>query len=361
MVTKKICLSIPSLQAGGMERVMTELAGYFATKEDVEVHLILYDLSREIFYQVPQGVLIHKPTFGFNNSWRMFYTIKTLIFLRKTIIKINPDSILSFGEYWNNFLLLSVIGLKFPVFVSDRGQPDKSLGWLQDLLRHWLYPKAKGLIFQTEKAKQIYLKKNKHKNIIVIGNPVKKIISDEPVIKREKIVLMVGRLIITKHQDKLIEMFADINLPDWKLMIVGYDHLKQNNLERLKKLAKDLKVEERVIFTGKVEDLKEIYLKSSLFAFTSSSEGFPNAIGEAMSAGIPAVAFDCVAGPSEMISDGYDGYLVPLFDYKQFKLRLSQLMIDEDLRQKIGKNGRESIKKFSTDKVCESFYRFITT
>jgi GalNAc-alpha-(1->4)-GalNAc-alpha-(1->3)-diNAcBac-PP-undecaprenol alpha-1,4-N-acetyl-D-galactosaminyltransferase len=361
MNSKRLCLVIPSLQAGGMERVMSELASSFTTKTNNEIHLILYDLTREIFYQVPNRIIIHKPAFRFYARLRLLYTLRTLFFLRKTIVKINPDSILSFGEYWNNFLLLSLLGLKYPVFVSDRSQPDKSLGRFQNLLRHWLYPMAKGLIFQTEKAKEIYLKKNRHRNIAIIGNPIKSFAEVTSVNKREKTVLMVGRLIMTKHQDKLIEMFAKINLPDWKLILVGYDHLKQNNMERLKKLANDLKIEKRVVFTGKKDNIRDFYLDSSIFAFTSSSEGFPNTIGEAMAAGLPVIAFDCIAGPSEMITDGYNGYLIPLYDYMQFEAKLTQLMEDQELREKFGSNARESIKKFASERICQAFYDFIAS
>ena len=360
MEKKKICLVIPSLQAGGMERVMSELAGYFASRRDSEQHLILYGITREIFYPVPESIRIHKPSFRFNDTWRLFYTLRTLWFLRSTIKKINPDSILSFGEYWNNFLLLSIFGLKYPAFVSDRSQPDKSLGWLHDTLRHWLYPRAKGLILQTEKAKEIYLSKNKHPNIAVIGNPIKNFDTNNVPSEREKNVLMVGRLIKTKHQDKLIEMFAKVSPPEWKLVIVGYDHLKQQNMKRLKGLAKDLDVEKRVVFMGKMDNIEEIYSKSSIFAFTSSSEGFPNVIGEAMASGLPVVSFNCVAGPSEIINDGLDGFLVPLFDYMLFESKLALLMRDENLRDKLGSNGRESIRKFSGEKICKAFYKFIT-
>jgi GalNAc-alpha-(1->4)-GalNAc-alpha-(1->3)-diNAcBac-PP-undecaprenol alpha-1,4-N-acetyl-D-galactosaminyltransferase len=357
---KRLCLVIPSLQAGGMERVMSELAAYFITKKETEVHLVLYGITREIFYSIPEEIIIHKPHFAFNNYQRFFFTLKTLHFLRNIINEIKPDSILSFGEYWNNFVLLSTFGLRYPVFVSDRSQPDKSIGWFQDLLRQWLYPKAKGLIFQTEKAKEIYFSKNKHKNIAVIGNPIKQYNSDILKRKKEKIVLMVGRLIKTKHQDKLIEIFANIDESDWNLMIVGYDHLKQQNMDRLKKLANDLNINERVIFTGKQGNTEEIYCKCSVFAFTSSSEGFPNVIGEAMAAGLPVIAFDCVAGPSEMITDGHDGYLIPLFNYSLFQSKLALLMKDEDLREKLGSNGMESIKKYSSEKICEAFYGFIS-
>jgi glycosyltransferase involved in cell wall biosynthesis len=319
----------------------------------------IYGITREIFYPIPESTIIHKPSFRFNNDWRLFYTFKTLFFLRSTIKNINPDSILSFGEYWNSFLLLSIIGLKYPAFVSDRSQPDKRLGWLHDNLRNWLYHRAKGLIFQTEKAKEIYLSKSKHYNITVIGNPIKLFNTYELPAKREKVVLMVGRLIKSKHQDKLIKMFAKVATPDWKLMIVGYDHLKQQNMEKLRGLAKELNVDHQIIFTGKQNNIEEIYIRSSIFAFTSSSEGFPNAIGEAMAAGLPVIAFDCVAGPSEMINDGHNGFLIPLFDTDLFQSKLDQLMTDEKLREKLGSNARETIKKFSSEKICEAFYQFI--
>jgi glycosyltransferase involved in cell wall biosynthesis len=356
---KKLCLAIHSLQAGGMERVMSELAEYFCRMPYLEVHLVMFGIKPELFYKVPDNLIIHKPSYVFDNKKRFWFTLKTMSYLRKLIKHISPFSVLCFGEYWNNFVLLSTLGLKYPIYVSDRSQPDKSLGFLHDKLRHWLYPRAKGLIFQTEKAKEIFLMNNKHHNIAVIGNPIRSFSNSLP-IKREKTVLMVGRLIKSKHQDKLIEMFAQVNRPDWKLMIVGYDHLKQHNMERLKSLAKELNIENRVFFTGKQDKIEEIYLRSSIFAFTSSSEGFPNAIGEAMSAGLPVIAFDCVSGPSEMIEDNHNGYLIPLYDYPHFQSKLSELMDDENLRNRLGANAKVSIKKFSIDKICEAFYRFIT-
>ena len=358
--SKRICLVIPSLQAGGMERVMSELAGNFSRRTGVVVHLVLYGITREVFYPIPKDIIIHKPSFRFRNKIRFVSTIRTLLFLRYTIKEINPYRILSFGEYWNNFVLISLLGLRYDTFISDRSQPIKSLGWFHEKLRYWLYPQARGIILQTEKARQIYLHNNKHSNIAIIGNPIAipEIYNyNEP---RERSILMVGRLIKTKHQDKLIEMFARVNRPDWKLIIVGYDHLKQQNMEVLVRLAKELNIEHQVEFTGKKENIEVLYRRASIFAFTSSSEGFPNVIGEAMAAGLPVIAFDCVAGPSEMITDGHNGFLIPLFNYKLFEARMVQLMDSEELRRAMGINGRESIKKFSSEIICDAFYNFIT-
>ena len=355
----KICFVIPSLQAGGMERVMSELIKYFAKKNKIEIHVILYGITREVFYEIPQGLNIYKPGFEFDNKRRVISTIKTLFFLRNKIKQVEPDTILSFGEYWNNFVLLSTLGLKYPVFVSDRSQPNKSLGKVQDELRKWLYPKAQGIIAQTQKAKQIYNSYYQNDNMTVIGNPVRKILDDVDEPKRENIILSVGRLIKSKHHDKLIRLFTSIDNDDWKLVIVGYDHLKQKNMAKLKKLIKKLGAEKRIILTGKQDNIEKYYLKSKIFAFTSSSEGFPNVIGEAMSSGLPVVSFDCVAGPSEMIKDAENGFLVPLFDYKQFQQKLSLLMENESLRKKMGKKAKKSIKKFSPSIIGEKYYNFI--
>jgi GalNAc-alpha-(1->4)-GalNAc-alpha-(1->3)-diNAcBac-PP-undecaprenol alpha-1,4-N-acetyl-D-galactosaminyltransferase len=354
----KICLIIPSLHAGGMERVMSELITQFAKKNHIELHLVLYGLKREIFYKLPQNITIHKPDFEFNNRFRLFSTLRTIWALRKIVTKIKPTTVLSFGELWNSFVLIALIGKSYPIYVSDRCQPDKSLGKLHDQLRKILYPKATGIIAQTAIAKSIYLNQFKHDNIRVIGNPIR-IIDNMNDITKENIVLSVGRLIKTKHHDELIKLFVKINKVNWKLVIVGDDALKQNNMIRLQALVKELNAEELIILAGKQSDVDSYYLKSKVFAFTSSSEGFPNVIGEAQSAGLPVIAFDCIAGPADLIENNKNGYLIPLFDYIQFEDKLRYLMDNSALCESMGNYAQTSVKQFEANSISNKFYNFI--
>ena len=349
---------IPSLQAGGMERVMSELAWHFSKKSDLELHLVLYGMEREIFFELPEEIQIHRPAFRFHKQLRLFYTVKTILFLRKTVKRIHPESVLSFGELWNSLVLLGLLGLKYPVYISDRSSPVRSYNRFHRFLRRYLYPGAAGIITQTGTARDIYMKQFGHQNIGVIGNPIREVQVNETS-EKENIVLMVGRLIRTKHQDELIKLFLKILVPGWKLVLVGYDHLKQNNKERLQAIISENGAEEKVFLEGKQSEVDPYYARSRIFAFTSSSEGFPNAVGEAMSAGLPVVAFDCVAGPSEMIKDGQTGYLVQVFDFQQFKERLEALMTDEKLRKSFGEHGRKTIHEFSIDQIGEKFLHFI--
>ncbi len=359
-MTRKICLIIPSLHAGGMERVIIELAVYFCIKPNLEVHLIMYGINPEVFYQIPENVIIHKPKFKFVNQLRFGYIIKTILFLRREIKQIRPNSILSFGEYWNSLVLIASLGLKYPVFVSDRCQPSKSLGKTHDALRKLLYPKTKGVIIQTQTAKEIYQKILPRTKLFVLGNPIREIKTDNTQ-ERENIVLSIGRLINTKHHDELIKLFVKINAPNWKLVIIGGNAQKQNNLKDLQNLIKVLGAETNIVLTGSQKDVDSYYKRSKIFAFTSSSEGFPNVIGEAMAAGMPVVAFDCIAGPSEMIEDGVTGFLVPLHNYYTFEQKLRELMMNEQLQKKLGQNGQMKIVSFASNKICEKYYQIITS
>lgn len=356
----RICFVIPGLSnSGGMERVMSQIVNYVAENKNDELHLLMYGAGCEkIFFDISKKVTIHIPQFKYSAGNRRMYAIKALKFIRQTVKHISPDTILSFGEIWNNFVLLALYGLKYPIYISDRCRPNKSFGRFHDTLRKWLYPKSTGVIAQTEKAKQIYLTQFKHDNIVVIGNPIRQI--EDRGIARENIVVSVGRLIDTKNFDQLIDIFAKIDAPDWKLVIVGGDANQQTNMSKLQKQIDDCQLNARVILAGQKKDVESYLLKSKIFAFTSSSEGFPNVIGEAMSAGLPVVAYDCIAGPSDMVIDGENGFLIPLFDQSSFKQRLSQLIKDESLRNKMGHCAKTSICRFGEEFITEQYYEVIT-
>src|SRR5690554_8136111 len=122
----KIIFLIPSLAIGGMERVMSQLLNNYSNK-NIELHLILFAKNRDVNYNIPEKVIIHRPSILYSQTTRFIFTIKTLFFIRKKVKEIKPTTILSFGEYWNNLVLLSLYGLKYPIYISDRSQDRKSV------------------------------------------------------------------------------------------------------------------------------------------------------------------------------------------------------------------------------------------
>jgi GalNAc-alpha-(1->4)-GalNAc-alpha-(1->3)-diNAcBac-PP-undecaprenol alpha-1,4-N-acetyl-D-galactosaminyltransferase len=100
-------------------------------------------------------------------------------------------------------------------------------------------------------------------------------------------------------------------------------------------------------------------LSSKIFAFSSASEGFPNVVGEAMSAELPVVSFDCIAGPSDLISDGKNGFLIPMLNQQLFAEKLQLLIDDSSLRDEMGKKSKELIQKFELNYICAEFENFL--
>jgi GalNAc-alpha-(1->4)-GalNAc-alpha-(1->3)-diNAcBac-PP-undecaprenol alpha-1,4-N-acetyl-D-galactosaminyltransferase len=356
----KIVLVIHSLGIGGMERVMAHLIQEFSVYEKVEPHVILIGNKREVKYNLPNAAIIHKPEWEFKNSKRFWHTLKTIIFIRKTLKKINPDTVLSFGEMWNNLLLIASFGLNLTIYISDRSIPGKNLGKLQNLLRNKLYPLAKGFIAQTEKSEKIAKKYKWNFNIQVIGNPVPEFPLDSGNSRKQN-VLMVSRLIKTKKVDRLIHIFASVNqTKSWKLIVVGGNAKNNNLLEEYRLEVQNKKLANEVFLVGEKNKVDSFYAESEIFAFTSVSEGFPNALAEAMSAGCACIAYDCMAGPSDMIDDGVNGFLIPENDEKLFAEKLNILMQDANLREQFRLAAKEKMKMFDGKVIAHDFYQFIT-
>lgn len=354
----KIACVIHSLGIGGMERVMSLLVNNFANRPNVQVHLILIGKNRNIEFELDKRINIHKPRFEFNPEARNWSTFKTLLFIRHTINKIQPTTILSFGEMWNNLVLLSLFKTKFPVYISDRSQPNKDLGKLHNKLRNWLYPIATGLIAQTSIAKDIAIKNKWNNNITIIGNPIRAL--DLPNATKENIILTVGRLIPSKNIDQLIEIFCRINKPDWRLIIIGGNAKKLDLLSKYKKMIKELGFTDRVFLLGEQKEVESYLAKSSIFAFASTSEGFPNALAEAVASCLPVIAYNCVAGPSDLIDHGKNGYLIEENNKNKFQQSLKSLMDSEELRNKFSNGSENIIRRFSAEIIVEKFYKTIT-
>jgi GalNAc-alpha-(1->4)-GalNAc-alpha-(1->3)-diNAcBac-PP-undecaprenol alpha-1,4-N-acetyl-D-galactosaminyltransferase len=352
---KKIVLVIPSLHTGGMERVMSELAFCFYHQMNAKVDMVLLGIDEQ-FYTLPPAITIHEPNFKFNTLGRLKGTIKTMRFLRDKLHELQPDTVLSFGEMYNSFVLLASVGTKYPIYISDRSKPDKNWGKFHHLLRFISYHRAKGIIAQTAYAKKIMAKRLFWSNIKVIGNPIEssKVVEDEKS-PRKNIILTVGRLIPSKRHALLITLFSKANNAGWQLQIIG-DGPERNALEHL---VASLQLQQQVVFLGNQKDLLPYYQSAKIFAFTSNSEGFPNALGEAMSAGLAPITFNFIAGATDLVTNNENGFVVPMEQEEEYLVKLNELMSNNSLVEQLGNNAKKAIVKFDKNEIAKQFYQFI--
>lgn len=352
----KIVLVIPTVSQGGAERVMSELANTWA-KKGHDVNLVLLADGEE-FYKLSDAVKIYRLAMPLNENIlnRLISLFKMLLKLRNLIKEINPEFVLSFMNKYNAFTLISTIKLNQKIIVSERDSPTEKLHFITDKLRKYTYKFADGVICQTKLSKDFIRKETNNQNVISIPNPLKDIYINQ-LVKKENIIINVGRLVTKKGQNYLIESFSRLkNIDDWKLVLLGEGPLR-NDLE--KKII-ELKLEDKVILKGKVKDVDQWLNKSSIFAFPSILEGFPNALAEAMAIGLPCVSFDCDTGPSDLIIDNKNGFLTKVYDIDNFTKRLQQLVDDKELRDSFSNEAKKISLNLNKNNISNLYLDFCT-
>jgi len=352
MYQTKIALITPSLKAGGLEKVVSMLASYGAGKYSIVVIMLT---SEKPFFTLDEKVQLTQTPLKITTSNKVKRFFTNGYWLRKTITAIEPNIICSFGEKYNPYVLLSLAGLNIPIYVANRASPMTYLKGYRGIITPMLYKLASGVILQTQKSEDLLQPRYHMKNTCVIGNPIDIVY---PQNKGKLIILNVGSIGGNKNQDWLISYFNELKSKKalWELHFLG-DGVKRKYCEGL---VDSYGIQDKVVFHGVKKNPKAYYTNASIFAFTSTSEGFPNALAEAMAAGCACIAYDCVAGPSDIIDDGISGFLIPVGDEEQYKEKLQLLMMDEELRRRFGEAAREKMKQFEASKIAKRFYEFIT-
>lgn len=355
----------PSLRMGGIERAMSTLANYFVSSKDCEVHFITV-WPFQPFFNLDERVILHNPpysdAFETNRSVdKLIYYIRVLSplggYVSKLVRKIGPDSVICFGDWFPHVIMLGLKG-RYPFYYANRSNPNIKYSKIHEIIRtlaYKLYPPT-GIIAQTSLAKERKLRiLGRGANIRVIPNPARKVIHYSN-IERDNIIISVGRLHHEKGFDRLIKVFAMLNAPDWKLYIVG-DGLYFSTLSRL---VEELQLGDRVIFTGVVKNVDEYLAKSKIYVMASYQEGFPNALCEAMSAGLACVSFDIVAGPRDIIEDGVNGYLVENNNLSVMADKIQYLIDNPDYISLLGRQAEIITDRFSLNTIGDEYYQFVT-
>lgn len=343
----KLLFVISSLEAGGAERVLTQLATYWAEDKGHEVHIVIFrPKGATSFYPLSSKVILHtvgdlKRNGASFLSWGKSF-LSSLYALRSLVKELAPEHVISFVNVINIVTLLTTLGLKKSLIISERVDPRyHNITFLGNFLRRLLYPFSTKLIVQGDYIASYfpYLKGR----VFVIPNPVsiQKGLSPKKEIKK---LIHVGRLTPQKGQDILLKAFAKAlkSAPNWHLDLYGQGTEKEN----LESLTKELGLQDSVKFQGVTKNIQQKISEASVFCFPSRFEGFPNALAEAMALSLPVVASDC-GGNLELIEHEKNGLICPIDDVDAFAKALVRLMSQADYGEKLGNQARKSMEKFS--------------
>lgn len=164
-----------------------------------------------------------------------------------------------------------------------------------------------------------------------------------------KKVISIGRLDRQKGFDVLIEIWKLVHSkhPDWTITVYG----EGCERESLEKLIRKNDLQEVFILGGQVPNVQDKLSESSIFAFSSRSEGFGLVLVEAMSCGLPIVTFDCPIGPGEIVQDGVNGYVIPMGQILLFAKRINDLIENQELRSEMSMQSLIRAKDFDLEEI----------
>jgi glycosyltransferase involved in cell wall biosynthesis len=327
----RIVLTISSMNSGGAERVAATLCNAWVERGDEVILIGMYSGRGECHYRLdPRVRLIWIAEEVGRARGRLTGYAARMRALRRIVTKEGADVLVSFLVNVNVTTLIALRGSGVPVVVSERIDPAIAEGGpVWRLLRRITYPWAAAVTVQTRAAADSLRRIVPGlSRIVVVENPIPvelTLLRRRPAtpMSRRRIV-GVGRLSEEKQFDHLIEAFAAIarRNPDIDLWIWGEGHLRDKLLA--KALAEGL--ENRVYLPGKTNDPWAEMIRADLMVLTSASEGFPNALLEAMALGVPCVSYDCPSGPREITDGGRLAALVPVGDRRALAVAMSDAL-----------------------------------
>tara|TARA_B100000085_G_scaffold8864_1_gene7775 strand:- start:814 stop:1710 length:897 start_codon:yes stop_codon:yes gene_type:complete len=274
--------------------------------------------------------------------------------LRDVLLMHRPKRVLALLSKTNILCCAAAWDLPIHLVVSERNDPRLQR---MELLWRWLrclcYRRADVVTANTEGVLEALQEMGDWQRLELLPNPLPAGVLHEdadPAHGAEPEILAVARLVPQKGLDLLLRAFAELDPSlrgGWRVTLVG-DGPERHRLQRL---AADLAIGDSVVFEGFRSDPFTFTQRASIFALPSRFEGMPNALLEAMAAGLPAVVSDASPGPLEMVCDGLSGLVVPTENHLALAKALQQLIEDGHLRHRLGEAAREKLRSLDWSMV----------
>ena len=375
----KIVYLTPALyMAGGVERVLTLKANYFAEHFGYDITIILTDgKDKPLFYPLSDKIKVINLDINFEELWTCSFVKKIFVYLKKQrlykkrvreeLMHIRPDITISLLRREINFINdikdgSRKIGELHVNRANYRNFEQCDANFIKNLFaKFWmrsLVGKLKRLdrfVVLTEEDKLAW---PELMNVCVIPDPLSfKATLQSPLTAKR--VIAVGRYVYQKGFDLLLQAWAKVEkeCPDWQLAIYG-DGDRAPYQQQMKVLGID---SSRCHLNGPTSNIQQEYANSSLFVFSSRFEGFGMVLVEAMSCGLPVVSFACPCGPKDIVSDGEDGLLVEPGNIDKLSEAMTKMIREDNLRTSMAQSAMVNAESFRMERIAQQWKQLFTS
>ena len=343
-------------KSGGTERVASIIPNELARRtHDVVVAGV--SGGKQAFFPLDCNV---KVTSIFNSSGRNLFRFPKLVAkLRKLLIEEKPDVLVVVESMLTLFTIPAIIGLPIKHicwehfnFKSDLGRKGRRIA------RQLAARFCDVVVTLSDRDRRYWLRHTMHKaTIVTIPNPSPfAVVNDDLYSIDSRVVLAMGRLVEQKGYDLLLAAWrqASPKAPGWRLRIVG----DGPDREALVALASSFGIASTVDFVEATADVRKHYKEAAIYCLSSRFEGFGMVLVEAMSFGIPAVSFDCDAGPAEVL-EGTGSRLVGPEDVEGLGDAMVALIENPDVRRHVSTLSRIKAERYQPDFVLERWLKIL--
>ncbi|MEI6140224.1 MAG: glycosyltransferase family 4 protein [Mariniphaga sp.] len=331
---------------GGGERVTINLANTFKEKgADVKI-VSLSAASLKNIYPTNNEIGIDYLCIDFANGCNLINKVKSIFRVNSYFNTYKRNTIiLGIGNYPS--LLLSFLPIRKNIkTVGCQHLAYDGIKNLWALLRKLLFHRLNFIVCLTKSDLPKYKKLNK--NSIVIPNSIGNF-SEQTASLTNKQILFIGRVVPEKGYDillKVVERVSKIH-DDWTFRIIGEGPLRKKILHEFDLYG----LTSKISWISSSDLIVKEYINSSIYLMTSRTEGLPMVLLEAQACGLPIISFNCETGPSDIINDGIDGYLIDNYNIDEMSKKLSMLCSNFNKRKEFGQNARKNVLKFFPDQV----------
>ena len=343
-------------QNGGIGRVTAMLANQMAQSEDYHVTTLCYFNPRlpNIYDLAP---LVEQHFFLQTYSSMSKQLIYGGVGRLRRLLKDNDiDVLIACGALFYPISVLACRGIKTKSICWEHSDPEGNNDHRgQYWARRFGIKRSDLNVVLTKRALSVFKEKYGAENTVQIYNPVDPAVLEaageyDP---QSKKIISVGRLTYQKNFQAAVKVAAAVlpKFPDWQWDVYG----QGEDLEELIKLTKEAGIDGQMHFKGQVTDLYQRYKQYSIMVMTSRYEGFPMTLLEGLGNGLPLVSFDIPTGPSEIINNGNNGYLVDEDDISGMISCLTDIMSDSGLRELMSMKSKEASSLFSVKDIIVSW------